>query len=340
MYKSISIKDENFGTNLVKLFKRDGVVVINDVFSTKECNGYMSQILDSFVNLGTGIDLNNIEETWTTYNTPPQTRAGLFQCMMANIQPVWDIRMHPNVKTIFETLYSSLRGEMIDEFIVSGDGINIKPGSIGPYPTTRSKDWAHIDQTKSDNIYECCQGQAVLTNTSASFVCSPKSHKSFHQILETIEHDKNSNWLKFKDEDIEQVKQIVINNGGKWQIPIVSKRGSFIIWASSLVHSARLQNGPEYPKTNDRYFGWRGVIYVCYRPKNEFTKGQLKKRALSFEHNRVTNHWGTKMFGKKPGSRFLYNDPRHPIIEKMIANPAAVYKKIGQPEIDETLIGN
>jgi len=115
----------------------------------------------------------------------------------------------------------------------------------------------------------------------------------------------------------------------------LAPRGSVIVWTSTTVHSAKLQDQIEKPLETDRYYGWRGVVYVCYRPKEEFTKGQIKKRVMAYEQNRTTNHWGTHIFNKKPGNRFLYNRPRHPMIERMLDDPKYVYKKIKKPALDD-----
>lgn len=337
MYPSISINDPNFKNKLIQNFTANGIVVVNDVFSDNECTTYMDSILGDFVKLGTGIDLtdtNTIKKTWTDYKLPPQTRPGLFQSTMSNCGAVWTIRSHDNVKLIFETLYSHTKKKEVKDFIVSGDGINVRPGFVGPYH--KPGDWAHLDQTLKGNIYKCIQGQAVLTNTTASFVASPKSHLVFEEIMEKLECDDKSNWLKFNDKQIEIVKKLITDKGGQYQIPILSKRGSFIVWASSVVHAAKLQNNCENPLPNDKYNGWRGVIYVCYRPKDEFTKAEIQKRIKVFEENRALNHWSTKMFSKKPGSRFLYSDKRHDLIELMIADPKLVYSKIGKPVLTDT----
>lgn len=335
MYQSISINDPNFGAKLIADFKSNGVVVINDVFTNDECDAFMDGITTDFINLGTGIKLDtntDIKNTWTTYNLPPQTRPGLFQSLMSNSKNIWTIRSHNNVRKIFETLYTDLRKKEMRDFIVSGDGINIRPGFVGPYATSKTKnDWAHVDQTIKNNIYKCIQGQAVLTNTTASFVASPKSHLVFDNILEKFNCTDTSNWLKFTDEQITTVKELIQKKGGQYQIPILSKKGSFIVWASTLVHSAKLQDKEEYPTNEDKYNGWRGVVYVCYRPKEEFTKAEISKRIKAFNENRVLNHWSTKMFGKKPGSRYLYLEKRHPVIETLINDPKATYIKMGTP---------
>jgi hypothetical protein len=302
MYPSISIHDTDFPIKLVDEFKKNGLVVIDHVFTDLECDQLMDGITNSFVQLGTGIDLRNLEKTWKEENLPYMTRSGLFQCLMSNLKEVWDIRSHQNVEKIFETTYSGLRGNPMKDFIVSGDGINVKP-NIGPIQTGQSKDWAHLDQTIRNNIYKCVQGQAVLTNTTASFVASPKSHLVFEKVLDTLKVDSNdtSNWVKFAPNQIAVVKKIVLDHGGQWQVPILCQKGSFIIWSSTLIHSARLQTKIETPSLTDKYLGWRGVVYVCYRPKEEFTNPEIFKRQDAYKKNRVTNHWGTKTFALKPG---------------------------------------
>ena len=157
MYKSISINDPQFAEKLINEFRSDGLVVINDVFSPLECDTYMDEIIDDFVKLNSGIDKNNIKETWIDANLPTQTRPGLFQALMSNLKSVWTIRSHNNVRLIFEILYTNLRNRQVNDFIVSGDGINIRPGNVGPYTTNRTKDWAHLDQTIRNDIFRCIQ---------------------------------------------------------------------------------------------------------------------------------------------------------------------------------------
>jgi hypothetical protein len=329
MYPSISFTDPHFSEKLIETFRSDGVAVITNVWTKAECDKYMDRIIKCFAELGTGIDKDNLEETWTTYNLPPQTRPGLFQCLVSNFSAVWSIRSHPRVKTIFQILYSDLKGDLQDEFIVSSDGINIKPGSIGPFDNHR--DWAHVDQTIPNDIFKCIQGQTVLTNTSASFVASPRSHLVYDQILKKLKINDKTNWLKFTPEQIAKIKPMVLEVGGQWQIPILAPAGSFIVWSSTTIHSARLQNEKIMPTPKDKYKGWRGVVYVSYRPKNEFSETQLKKRIMAFEFNRTTNHWSTHLFGKRPGGRYSYIEKRHPEIEAMLDDPLLVYEKIGTP---------
>lgn len=60
MYKSISLNDPDFAKKLTRRFKSDGLAVITDVFTKGQCDKFMRKIIDDFVGLETGIDLNTI----------------------------------------------------------------------------------------------------------------------------------------------------------------------------------------------------------------------------------------------------------------------------------------
>lgn len=245
---------------------------------------------------------------------------------------MWNVRANKNVRKVFEIIYSGLRKHKISEFIVSGDGINIRPGNIGPYSPGKP-DWAHLDQTTTNDIYECVQGQLVLTNTSASFVATPGSHMYFLEIIKKLKVKTNTNWLKFNAEQLKIIKKITKKL--EWQIPINAEKGSMIIWTSSLIHSAKLQNKKENPTKQDKYHGWRGVIYVCYRPLEDFTEKQIEKRQKCYEENRHTNHWSTKIMPKIPGGRWASTIERHENISNMLNDPTIVYNYIGEPILNK-----
>jgi hypothetical protein len=329
MYPTISFDSPDFETLLTTKYKEYGVVVIENVFSDNYCNQRMAGILSDFVSMSPTIDLEHIESTWKRDVLPPQTRSGLFQALVSNLHDVWKIRSEKNVELIFRILYSDLRQKKIKNFIVSGDGINIKPGCIGPIVEEKTKDWAHLDQTTGE-IYDCIQGQAVLTNTTACLVSTPKSHLYFKEILELTNIDPSKGaFSKFDPKNVEKLKLFFKDKNIPYQIPILSKKGSFIVWSSTLIHSARLQTKLEYPTQEDPFHGWRGVIYICYRPKREFTKKEITLRKKRVETNRVTPHSSTGMFNKRPGGR--WSDTMKPYddqIEKYIADPELVYKKV------------
>ena len=327
-------------TRFCEIYKEYGVVVIEDVFKEEECNRLMEDIISSFEGLGTGINRND-PKTWGGYNAPPQTRPGLFQALMSHLPSIWDTRTDPRVYLPFSILYNNLREEEDIPLIPSIDGINVKCNSTPLFDINKSKDWPHLDQTerkredvefgsRDDNTFKCLQGQLVLTQTTASFRCSPRSHKVFNTVLDLagIKMEDKSNWCKFNIEDeelINRIKDVVINQAkGVYQMPIYVNKGSFIIWSSSLIHSAKLSDRIEDPSP-DPFLGWRGVLYISYRPREEFTPSQINKIKKYILENRVMNHWNTHVFSKLPGGRYQSSIKRAPTLIKIIQDPTLVF---------------
>lgn len=184
----------------------------------------------------------------------------------------------------------------------------------------------------------------VLTNTTAGFRASPKSHLVFEEILNKIHHSnkQSDNFLLLKRDQYNDIKKLVECIGGHWQIPIIAEKGDFIIWTSTTIHSAILQDHSEKPIPSDKWKGWRGVVYICYRPREEFTKDELIKKYDAFKNNKVTNHWGTKIFPCGI-SRYNYKIPFTTKIKKYILNPSYVYKikgmNINLTEEQEIIMG-
>jgi hypothetical protein len=296
----------------------------------------MSEIVASFEQLNPEIDHKDLS-TWTEYNLPPQTRPGLFQCLMGHIKPVWAIRENSKIRKIFKDLYSELSHEEVTDFVCSFDGINVLPNGSGHYHK-EGNDWGHLDQTYGD-IFDCIQGQAVLTNTSASFVATPVTHRHFSEILDLAdvsEKDK-SNWCKFSPDKVEEIKTYLASHDIQYQIPILAPAGSLILWTSSTIHAAKLPDHKEKPSNDDKWKGWRGVVYVCHRPRDELSDKALKRRKLYFEDNRMTSHWGDTVVSKRPGGRYLYTKKRHERIEAYLDDPTLIYEDLEKPEASDLI---
>ena len=280
---TVSLHDEAFADKVGAIVAEYGLAVVTHVLPDDECDAHVDSLVTYIERLGTGVDRHDIRGTWTPDRLPPQTRPGLFQCLLANTPAAWTIRAHPHVRRIFQTLYSRLRGGPVDEFIVSNDGINLRANGLdgqrpskratkGGQPsatdTTDTADWAHLDQTSRDNVFLCLQGQAVLANTTAAFRASPKSVHAYRAILDAchVAPDNDSNWLKFAAGDYDMLRRLVeAVPGGAWQVPIRAPKGSFIVWTSSTVHSALRAERIEPAVPTDVWRGYRAVIYVCYR---------------------------------------------------------------------------
>ena len=330
---TVDFNDTDRINKIMRIYKKYGIVVIENVLADEKCDGYVDKIMDCFEGFGTGIRRKD-QKTWTRDSLPPQTRPGMFQALCANFPPVWDVRTEQNIQTVYQEVYTRLRNKKVTDMIVSGDAINVKPSQVGPFYSDSIKDWPHLDQTFGD-VFKCVQGQMVLTNTTACFLATPGSHKQYNKLREEfgIKDADRSNWYKFSDEDIEKAKKLFKH----WQIPIRAKKGSLILWTSTTIHSAQYaEKNPKVPvtKTKDKYYNWRCVVYVCYRPREDFTAQEIRKRYECYKNNRTTNHWSTKVMPKNPVGRYVGLSTFKAQMQQYIEKPELMYdKKIFKPKL-------
>lgn len=332
-YPIIDFKSKTFKEDLIKNTREFGLCVIKNVVPIDECNKDMDKIVSAFENLGTGLKRDKVS-TWTDYNTPPQIRRGMYQCMMGNLPVVWKQRVRPEIQSIFKILYQEFRKDIkdSDDLVTSIDGINVKPGELEPfYDPKNDHDWAHLDQTFYKEIYKCFQGQLVLTPTTASFRATPKSHIHHKEIVDYYyKTGSEKNFFKFSKKQSNEIRDWLNYDKGvkDWQIPIYAPQGSFIIWTSTTIHSAKMADYPEKPKPDSPWNGWRGVIYISYRPKSEIEDGYLDEKKWCIRHNRLLNHWGNCIFNKYPSKKQRDEEAKHPQIKKLADNPYLVYKQL------------
>src|SRR4051812_33016289 len=88
---TIPFEAADLGARLCTSFRTYGVAIITGVFAPNECDQLMDEIVGSFEKLCPELD-RAAPATWTRNRCPPQTRVGLYQCVVANLQPLWRIR--------------------------------------------------------------------------------------------------------------------------------------------------------------------------------------------------------------------------------------------------------
>ncbi len=332
---SIKYGEENYLQSAFNILMKEGILIINDVFSNEEMDNTMDNIVTNFEKLGTGLDHKNLEKTWITKALPPQTRAGMYQSIIANLPIVWQYRTHPKIKELFQGLYSQIRNKEVTDFVTSIDGINIKPPSPPYHNNKPTDDWPHLDQTIRDEMTKCIQGQIVMTNTTAGFRCSPRSHLVHNEILDCNEvyQDDINNWSPISKSKVirNEIMDLIEEKEGHWQIPIITSKGSMIFWFSSLIHSAKYQDKNLIINPLDIWSEWRGIIYISYRPKEDVDLQHLQRLHQAFYENRVTNHWGDRLFPKKT----TFGNFHSRIIE--LINKPELFYKISKPIMNKDI---
>lgn len=315
---------------ITEFIKENGYVVIENLYDKTYCDNLVARTISAFKTINPDLDPFDSNK-WIQHMLPPQTRSGMYQSIISNIYPVIEVREDENYRKIFSEIYSRVKDNynLNDDLVSSIDGINFKPNVKSPYAKSAgSKDWAHLDQTKRNETFKCLQGQVVLSNTSACFVCSPKSHKVHNEILEicNVKEKDSSNWCKIPHNKYQNCKELVESIGGSWQIPIKAKAGSCILWFSTTIHSAKHSDKKESVSEEDQYLGFRCVYYITYRPKNEFTEKQLEKIQNNLSNNRNMNHWCTRTFPIHSNAGYFPKDNFNTRIKELIDNPTKIYE--------------
>lgn len=299
---------ETYDPEMVKkILHQYGVVVIKSFFSPEQADIWKQEVIHWLISISDRLTEN--PQTWTSRNIPYGPRLGMMQSLISHCPTFWKIR--EAVYPIFCQLYDT------NKLLTSMDGATVHP----PIHDGSKKDWPHIDQTVED--LWCVQGQVVLSETTASFKCTPTSHLKHREILESVgKVGDPSNWLK-----INQTDKLAKIFGQWWQVPIHSPSGSVILWDSKTIHSA--QKNDLEDKT-----GWRCAFYVCMRPAAEYSPEQVQQLASCFHQGRSTNHWGTKVFPKRPSD--IKIDRKNDSLEEysehperlVIKNPSTLVQKL------------
>ena len=104
-----------------------------------------------------------------------------------------------------------------------------------------------------------------------------------------------------------------------------------IFWFSSLIHSAKCQDENAQINPNDKWSEWRGVVYICYHPKDKINNQQLQLLQYAFDENKSLNHWCKNILGTRN------TGIHHPNIMRYLENSKLFYEEIDRPMLTEEI---
>lgn len=235
-----------------------------------------------------------------------------------NWQHAWDARQHEPAAEV----HALFHGTDPRSTLTSVDAVSV--GLVAD----NGKRWHHLDQRLS-NPAECCLQSFATFNRAAPGAASLRILKGSHLLFEEFAAHKKAqmseeewkktvkdDWYKLTDADFEWYRE-----RGCEDVVVCAEAGDQVFWESRTVHCGYAGDDPAAPMRN--------VVYLCYRPRTDFTRLkqvlQARRDALNPEHAdpahpkhgkylRNTNHWGTRLFPYTPwpGGREGVPRPPHP----------------------------
>lgn len=279
-----------------QMLKKYGVAVVKGVLDKETCKahvdsawemlGYLTQKFEKPIKKG------DKESYKTLYELYPGHSMLMQLWGTGHSQWVWDIRQDPRVVKVFQELWGV---EKPEDMLVSFDGLSLTV----PHEDTgrgyfRGNYWDHSDQSFKKKGVVTYQGIVNLRKVrkgDATLRVWPKSHLLHEEIGATVEKAPAADWYKYKDEQMEVLRQHDLK-----PYRVRADPGDLILFDSRTCHS-----GVEALKNREKK-NTRAAVYTCYLPRTQATEKDLKRKRDAFEGGRMTSHNPVKfrLFGKKP----------------------------------------
>ena len=263
-----------------------GYIVLPNILTNDECINYRTQIWDELNYVSNNkFDYKN-EETWNEFeNFKPEYSMLLHNYSLGHMQPIWDIRQHPNVYNVFENIWST----PVNDLLVSFDGLSIL---LPPEKTNKgwiSNEWYHTDQSSKKIGKHCIQGMITLYDINkddATLSVLEKSHLYHQSFFEDINIINKSDWYLLKNNE----KDYFLEKGCNKK-SICADIGSMILWDSRTFHQG---NGVNINRLKENF---RMVIYISMMPRTTINNPKLLKlKQKAFNNLRISSHWSNSLF--------------------------------------------
>lgn len=274
-----------------------GVAIIPNIINKKESIKYRNDIWRELPKLTkdfiTPITKDNKASWKGIYELYPLHSMLLQHFSIGHLQPIWDIRQHPNVSKVFGNIHETDPEDLLTSF----DGMSLHmPPEVTNRGWFRDNNWMHTDQKPNNATKRIIQGFITLYDINegdATFSFLEGSHKYHEEFFEHFEKsDHKKNWYKLENQEEEDF----FTSRGCVRKCIIAKAGDIVLWDSRTIHQ-----GVE-PHRNRPVENIRMVIYVCMTPRSWCNPASMKKRIKIFEEKRMTGHIPHRpiMFSKTP----------------------------------------
>jgi len=284
-----------------RFLAENGYQVIKGVVDTKTCDQVLAKMKQWFVDIGTGVTLDDAS-TWTTQRLPTSVRNGIVQQYGGGQEQfVWDIRQDPRVTNVFAQLWNTEPRKLITSF----DGFCLRPppealGKEGLDPHDKQavakSNWYHCDQGEKKLKWTSIQSFVALEDMNrddATLMVLQKSHLNHVKFFQQFPGSHKDDWVKYTPEQLAWH----FNQPHVVEVRVEAKKGDMVMWDSRTVHCAG-----ESLKNRQNPDRWRALVYVCDMPRVYASDAELRKKRELFRDKRVTNHYPypPKVFAKEP----------------------------------------
>lgn len=250
----------------------EGYAVIGDIMSREERNEGLELFWKDWTSVSPTFDRSN-SSSWSIRNSPMMFAKGMAVFSgFGQSDFMWNVRLHPNVKGIFETIHQTT------DLVTSFDGFSVFFSKKQKNP----KPWWHIDQ-HPENPRMCVQGAynfLPVTADSAGLTVVPRSHTNW---TPATLPKKAVDWIPICDDPI-------LSGGVKLIIP----ENSFVLWNSRLIHANVGMTAETRPPTLNRL-----TCYVTYLPRAWRSAQVLEAKVSAYKTGDATSHWAHRCEIKK-----------------------------------------
>ena len=291
--------------NVNNYLDKNGIAVLPNILTEEECIYFRNQIWDEINYVSQNrFDINK-SETWDEfYNFNPLHSMLLHHYSLGHMQPIWDIRQHPNIYNVFEKLWDV----DVTDLLVSFDGLSIH---LPPEKTNRGwyeSNWFHTDQSSMKKDKHCIQGLINLypvNDGDATLSILEGSHKYHESFFIDNQINNTSDWYQLKEETYFLEK-------GCNPYAVKSDIGSMMLWDSRTFHQG-IESSMNRQKEN-----FRMAIYITMMPRTTIKDPDvLIKKQKAFNNLKITSHWANSVyiFPKKPKeSLYEFNIIHKPVL--------------------------